>query len=972
MAKRNVVTRKIKRPFSNTLPVQLTNFIGRKQELERVKQMLNSARLLTLTGTGGCGKTRLALQVLEDLSQSRAFPDGIVWVDLAPLNDGSLLPQAVSISFELHEKTDEPLSQTIVHELSSKQILLALDNCEHLIPSCASLVDLILRTCPNTQVLTTSREPLGVPGEVSWLVPSLSVPESSPEKPDILEVAQSDAVQLFMDRAAAISAGFKLSDQNVAAILQVCRRLEGIPLAIELAAAQVRMLTVGQIAARLDNIFVLLTSGNRTATIPRHQTLRAAIGWSYDLLLDAEKVLFRQLPVFIGGFSLEAVEAVAIDPLSPGGRLASGVPIAPTIFDLLSSLVYKSLVIAVTPTHGEARYYLLETIRQFAMQRLEDAGETVELRRQHCAWFLRFSEEAETQWRGAQQGEWLDRAEQELDNLRTALRWCEESGALEDELRIASALLRFWIVRGYLREGRGILEKALSQKGSTPDAVRAKAFHAVGTLASRQSDYPAAHGFLEEALVLRRKTGDKHGISITLNNLASVAINQGDYPGARTLLEESVAIKRELNDKVGLAYSLGNLGEVARQEGDWSTASILYEESLSLLRELDDKDTVAIVLVSLGNLHLGQRDYLRASRCFNESLPLAQQLGNKWAIAMCLAGLAAIARVNGELIYAARLLGAAQALVDQIGMPLEPVDRNEFERNIAETKARMDEEVFDTAWSDGRRMELAQILIETASSGQNKIDTKSPEKLVIAAFGPARVIREGHELARSEWKGSKTKELLFLLLSHPSLKKEQIGLALWPDASPSQLRNNLGVTMHTLRQALGKPEWIVFENNSYKFNRGLNHSFDVQQFESFLQLAKKDHDPNDAIQHLQEAIVLFQGEFLEDFMEGEWFIERREELRQKLLEALLALGKLYFDQAKYTQAADAYRQATAQDSYLESAHRGLMRCYARLGEHGQAIRQYQTLCDLLSSELNARPAPETRELYERLRAGAEI
>lgn len=972
MAKPKVVTRRNKRTFGNTLPVQLTKFIGRKQELERVRQMLNSARLLTLTGSGGCGKTRLALQVLEYLSQSVAYPDGIVWVDLASLKDGSLVPQAVSTSLGLHEKANEPVTQTIVQEIASREILLALDNCEHLAASCASLVELILRACPNSRVLTTSREALGVPGEVSWLVPSLSVPETSLEAPNIIEVGQSDAVQLFIDRAAAISPGFSLSEQNATAVLRICNRLEGIPLAIELAAAQVRMLTVDQIAIRLDNIFVFLTSGNRTATIPRHQTLRAAIGWSYDLLQEAEMVLFRRLAVFIGGFSLEAVEAIASEPPSADNKRRLEVSAPATIFNLLSSLVYKSLVIAVTPEHGEARYYLLETIRQFALEKLGAVDETGEYRERHAHWYLLFSENAEMQWRGPQQSEWLERAEQEHDNLRAALRWCEERGAVEDELRIASALLRFWIVRGYLREGRGVLEKALSKSEAAPDAVRAKAFHAVGTVASRQGDYPAARGFLEEALALRRMSGDKHGISITLNNLASVAINQRDYPGARSLLEDSVAIKRELNDKVGLAYSLGNLGEVARQEGDYTTAYELYEESLSLLRKLDDKDTVAIVLVSLGNLNLVQGDYLHAAGRFNESLPMAKQLGNKWAIAMCVAGLAAIARVNGELIHAARLLGAAQALVNQIGMPLEPVDRIEFERNIAETKAQMDGELFSTAWSDGLQMDLEQILIETVSSSRWTMERKGQEKLVITAFGPARVSRGDHVVASSEWKGVKTKELLFLLLSRPAINKEQIGLALWPDASPSQLRNNLGVVMHTLRQALGKPEWILFENYSYKFNRKLDHTFDVQRFEALLQLSKKDPDPDEAIKHLHEAINLYHGDFLEDFMEGEWFIEQREELRQKLIEAMLALGKLYFDQAKYAQAADAYRQAIARDSYLESAHRGLMHCYARLGEHGQAIRHYHELSDLLKNELDARPAPETRELYERLRTGADF
>ena len=614
--------------YANNLPVQLTSFIGREKEMKEVQRLLEATHLLTLTGSGGCGKTRLALQVAAELVED--YADGVWLVELAALSDPALMPQAVATSLGLREEPGRPLTQTVTDYLFPKSALLLLDNCEHLLPACAGLVDTLLKACPHLCVLATSREALGMAGEQVYRVPSLLAPDPaalpSEEKEWTTIVSEYDAVCLFVVRAGMQKSEFALTRQNARAVASVCHRLDGIPLAIELAAARVRVLSVEEIDTRLEDRFRLLTGGSQTA-LPRQRTLRAAIDWSYDLLSAQERTLLSRLSVFAGGWGLEAAEAVCAEEGREDWE----------VLDLLTGLVDKSLVIAEERT-GTSRYRLLETVRQYSRERLVQAGEEAQIRGRHLEYYLALAEEAEPKLTGPEQGEWLGRLEAEHDNLRAALAWCqtEDEGA-EAGLRLGGALYRFWHVRGHFSEGRSYLTEAFGHKRAIGhDRERAKALGGAGFLAYAQGDYEAARSLHEESLSICRELGDKQGIAQSFNNLGNVAFSQGEYDSARALYEESLSIRRELGDKQGIASSLHNLGGVAKEQGDYGSARALYEESLTILRDLGNKQGIAQSLNNLGNVAVYQGDYEASRRLYEESLTLRRELGDKRGIAQSL------------------------------------------------------------------------------------------------------------------------------------------------------------------------------------------------------------------------------------------------------------------------------------------------------------------------------------------------
>jgi len=492
----------------NNLPAQATSLVGREKEMAEVRSLLTETRLLTVTGVGGVGKTRLALQVGAALLDE--FPDGVWLVELAAMSDPALVPQAVAKALGVREHPGRPLRvDTLLEHLGPKRVLLILDNCEHLIEACAELVDALLRGCPELQLLVTSREALGIGGEVAWRVPSLPTPE-----PDCLEsteaelasaLTQYEAVQLFIERAVAAKPGFTVTNDNAPAVAQVCWRLDGIPLAIELAVARMRVLTPRQIAERLDDRFRLLTGGSRAA-LPRQRTLRAALDWGHDLLSEKERALLRRLSVFAGGWTLEPAEAVCAD--AEEGEVGAGGPAIERyeVLDLLSQLVEKSLSVAEEES-GEMRYHLLETVRQYGAEKLEEMQESLVMHRKHRDWFVALAECAGEELRGAEQKAWLDRLEREHDNLRAALEYSKrEADGVGTGLSLAAVLSRFWHIRGHWSEGRRHLEEMLALEGrpasagsqATPEdraerkAARARALNSAGFLAFRQGDYTAA------------------------------------------------------------------------------------------------------------------------------------------------------------------------------------------------------------------------------------------------------------------------------------------------------------------------------------------------------------------------------------------------------------------------------------------------------------------------------------------------
>jgi non-specific serine/threonine protein kinase len=738
----------------NNLPLALTSFIGREQERARVLELLRQSRLLTLIGAGGCGKTRLALQVAGDLLTAGGageYPDGIRLVEYAALADPALVPQATATVLGVREMPGQSMTEALISHLSSKRLLLILDNCEHLIAACAELAGALLHTCRQVRIVATSREALRIDGEQTWRVPSLSIPDTR-ELP-LEQIAEYEAVRLFVERAQATRADFTLSASNVETVVQICRRLDGIPLAIELAAARLSALSLDTLAARLDDRFSLLTTGSRTA-LPRQQTLRATIDWSHDLLDEQERTLLRRLAVFAGGWSPGAAEAVCA-----GNGAGGGTPLAVgAVLTLLAGLVNKSLA-QLDDGRDVARYRLLETVRQYCWERLERAGEMQALRDRHLVWCVSFAEEAAPALTGQEQRQWLAQLEREHDNLRTALQWASESAKAEPGLRLAGALWRFWYMRGYVTEGRAWLDRLLAlipDAGERVDpAIHALALNGAGVLAQAQDDYSRAALLHDLCLSVRRSLGDVYGIAGSLNNLGLVAQSQGNYARAAVLLEESLSLFRPNGSPWTIATVLSNLGGAALHQGEYERAAALHQESLALRRELGDQQGIATSLSTLGlvAMHLG--DYARAETLCEESqalfeglgdtrgiatelrqlgdlarrrglrahaldlykrsLAMHQEVGDRWGIATCLDGVAGIAREQGQVAGATRLFAVAARLREAIGTPIDPDTRATRDLDIATTRAVMGDRAFLAAWNAAAALSLAQAIDEATS-----------------------------------------------------------------------------------------------------------------------------------------------------------------------------------------------------------------------------------------------------------------
>ncbi len=680
----------------NNLPVQLTSFIGREREKAEVKRLLSSTRLLTLTGSGGAGKTRLALQVAAEALEG--FPDGVWLVELAVLSDPSLVPKAVASALDVPEQPGRGLTETLAHSLRGKSVLVILDNCEHLLAACAHLTDALLRACPNLRILATSREALGVTGETTWRVPSLSVPDPQ-HLPPLDRFIQYEAVRLFTDRAVASAPQFAVTRSNAPAVAQVCHRLDGIPLALELAAARIKVLAVEQIAARLDDRFRLLTGGSRTV-LPRQQTLRAAMDWSYDLLSEAERVLLRRLSAFAGGWTLEAAEGVC----------AGGDVEASDILDLLTQLVDKSLVVATTQG-GEARYRLLETVRQYAQDRLLASGEAVEIRTRHRAWYLDLAERAEARLYGPELLMWLNRLEVEHDNLRAALGWSTtEKEDAEIRVRLAAALHWFWDRRIHWGEGSKWLETALAGSRDIKSTARVRALRGEGILAWRRGEYEKALVLHEESLALARELGDERGIAWAVMWRGLVSMRQGDVDAATTLFEESLELFRKLEDKWSMAVVLGQMGAVTRRKGDYAQDVVRCEESLAMFRTVGDKWGIAYSLRLTGHAVRLQGDLERAEGLYRESLALFGETRDQWIATECMEGLALAASAQGRSERAARLFGGAEAARETFGITMPRPEVGDQEQFWASIRERPEGTAFAAAYAEGRAMTLEQAI----------------------------------------------------------------------------------------------------------------------------------------------------------------------------------------------------------------------------------------------------------------------
>jgi predicted ATPase/DNA-binding CsgD family transcriptional regulator len=700
----------------NNLPLELSSFVGREKELAEVERLLlENTRLLTLTGSGGCGKTRLALAAAGELVKS--FEDGAWLVELASLADPSLVPQAVASVLGVREQPGRSPTETLSDHLRTRKVLLVLDNCEHLVEACAVLAEALLHSCPELRVLATSREALGITGEVAWLVPSLPLPDLR-RLPAVESLPRYESARLFLERAAAVKPTFALTERNAASVAQVCYRLDGIPLAIELAAAKAKVLSVEQIADRLDDCFRLLATGGRTA-MPRHRTLHATMDWSHELLPDEERALFRRLSVFAGGFTLEAAESVCA-----GEELERD-----EVLELLSHLVDKSLVVA-RERDGEARYRLLETVRQYAWEKLSESGEAERFREQHAGYYLALAEEAEPELKGERQVAWLERLERERDNLRVAMAWLLGRGELEEAARLGWALWLFWGIRAHFAEGRRWMEQALSAEGSAamPASARAKALYVAGMMANYQGDHRSAEPLVDESLGLFRELEDRLGTAYALSNAGFAASGQGHHQRAITLNEESVHLFLEVGEKWGAAVQSCFLAVAWRDQGDHGRAKRLAERGLALSREVGERQTITAALYTLATLAQAESDHERARDLFEEGLKLSAELGNEADVAHCLEGLASIAGAMGRMVRAARLWGAEEALLEEIEAAVYTYvpDRSLHRSRVTAARARLGEEAFEAAWAEGRAMTSEQA-IEYALDRSPAPETAAPE-----------------------------------------------------------------------------------------------------------------------------------------------------------------------------------------------------------------------------------------------------
>lgn len=726
-------------PHLNNLPSQLSSFIGREHETAEVASLLANSRLVMLTGPGGCGKTRLALHVAGMVADR--FADRVWFIPLASLAVPELLPQAVASALSLLEQPDRPLMDTLIQHLRTRQLLLVLDNCEHLIEPCAQLATNLLQACPDVRILATSREPLNIDGEFVWILPSLSVPPSSLAE---TELHKYDAVRLFLERASATGTTFQMTSDNAEHVIKICRRLDGIPLAIELAAARARALSLEQIATRLDDTMSVLTEGKRSAPL-RHQTMRAALDWSYALLAAQEQILFRRLSVFAGGWTLEAAEQVnsdetqgigLIDPAHQNNSHPSAFhrrPDSPKAFlqpseilDLLTHLVDKSLVVMRYSDNQSAtgrehtRYDLLEPTRQYARQKLTESGEATQIGAQHIAYFLRLVEEAIPDFTTPVQGETYDRLEREHDNLRAALRWALAQDEGEFALRLAAALTRFWQTRGYFHEGWQWLLQVLEagrvhfRQHDTPafQALYAKLQVHASRLHWQAGNYAAGLELAEAALRVFRLTGDRAWTAHSLCTLGRLIYQQGDDLEARRLVSESLALYRELGEKQGMVESLNQLAVMSLAQSDHEMARRLSGEAIALARQLGDLSLLSHTLGWRGRIALGQGELPLARDLIQEALRLQQRVGYKVGILESLITTASLADATAQPQRAVRLCGAVESLTAVWGARLKRTTSQWHKRNAVAARAQLAEVAFDGAWAEGQAMSMEQAIAE--------------------------------------------------------------------------------------------------------------------------------------------------------------------------------------------------------------------------------------------------------------------
>ena len=900
-------------------PVSLTTLVGREREIRDLESLLGAQRLVTLTGVGGSGKTRLAAELGLRMDWRRA--ESVAWVDLAPCVEAAAVAQRAAAALSIRATQPGEILDALADALRERELLLVIDDCDHVIAACAELARTLLTRCPKLRILATSREPLGIAGEHVWPVPP---------------IAPNEAVQLFAERAAAGDPSFTLNEPVVD---EICRRLDGIPLAIELAAARVRVLTPEQILEKLEDRFAILTGGSRTA-IPRHRTLRAAIDWSFQLLSPEEQALLARLSVFPCGFSLESAEAVCDADL-----------------DLLTGLVDKSLVVT-SNRRGAIRYSLLETIRTYARERVVDVDA---LRRRHALAFLQVVREAAPDLVGAEPAR-FDRLDADYDNVRAALAWSIEHEPDAIALPLAAAFRWYWYFRILWSEGLRWLTRVLERASTTVSADRAGVLSGSGSFALYGGDVPSARRALEEAESIWRELGDQRELALTLSSLAQVLVSCNELDAAAARAAESVALARASGTDYHIAYCLTNAAAfVAHKRGDAEAADRALEEAEAIWGPRKHPLGLPFVLTARGLIALRRGDHPAAARFARAALAETRPRRDYWFSARALRILAFVS--SGDLPRAARLVSAADAMLRTIGARLLMHENAEHAELMATLRASLPAEELEAALREGSALSFEQACeLALSTDAATRVD-----ELHVRDLGPLQITHGGKPLASEGRASQRARELLVFLLAHPpGPTKEEVGVAFWPDASTEQVKNSFHVTLHRLRKLLGGPETVVADGARYVV--AIPHVADSVRFEATLTAALRKNDAA----AIDAALALYGGDFLQGEDAGEWCLPIRARLRQLHVRGLFALGQAQEARGRFTDAAETYTRVLGRDPFHEPAARQLMICRARLGARSESLLVYRQLEQRLRDDLQAAPEPETATLYQRLRQNEAV
>jgi len=958
--------------FQAPLPSSLTSFIGREREVREAGEALAVKRLVTLTGAGGSGKTRLAAEVAR--AAETRFTNGVAWIELASIAEPGIVAAHVASMLGI-DGGGRSHADALCDALRDVELLLVIDNCEHLIDACATLAHRLLHECTRLRILATSREPLGVPGERAWLVPVLSLPAAgaAPES-----IASSEAVRLFIDRARSASTTFELTEANALAVARLCTRLDGLPLAIELAAARVRALTPDEILVRLDDGLRVIAAGNPTG-IPRHRTLREAIGWSYDLLDDGERLVLQRLSVFAGELSLDAAEAVC----------ASGGVTSEDVLDLLAALVDKSLVV-VRDQVDEVRYRLLETVRQFAREQLDAGRDAAAVQARHASFYAGLIREAEPHLVTRQRPAWVDRLHRELDDLRLVLAWSRDNdAALHAEL--AGRLGWFWYSSGLWTEGRAWLEGALPLTDPVAGpADRARVLFAAAVIASLQGHASTAREWLEESAALARAIGDR-SLAAYSDSYIGVALGQSGLAAAEAPARSALEWFEQTGDLYGKRLALAVIATLRIGQGDLDDARALSEEAVRVARQYGLGRELGIALQIAGTVRLHQRQLDDAAQSIGEALRALRGDPQAFWIARAMELMGVIESARGRPLHATHLFGAAEARRERMGAAMFPLDRQRLAPHIAAAREALGEEAFAEGWRAGRATPFDDAIDVAIANATRAGAASAPAVAVVPrgapqpdsvalrvrALGPLEIVRDGALILDTAWKSARPRELFIYLLVHErGCTRGEIGLAFWPDASPAQVKNNFHVMLHQLRRTLGRSDLVVFEGDRYRVNRALGVELDVETFERDVVAARRAlraSPQNPAtLNRLRSALAIYRGPFLASESAGDWHLEMRDRLQLLWVDALTALGDRLMEAEAYDDAADVYRRIVSADELNEDAHRQLMAALARAGHRGEALRHYDRLATLLQRELEAEPEGLTTLLYDRLRRAEPV